>query len=361
LGIEALSDSKLEFVFSENDPEFEYKLIHPALSPLPPGGYLPPAKSAKQICSGPYRIAEWTRKSHVRLEPNAHYPSAHRRPAVEAWFVDDDTTALRLYESDKLDFLRRLTATEIPRYKKSPQFHQIPMARFDYVGFGPELRDQGKLREALSEGIDFKSFLKIFDTQSPPGCPSLPARMLDRVHCQKPDFKKARTLLKELKKPISLEFHFSQMGGDDIARQAEWFQGQWKDHLGLKIGLIPAEQGLYVRRLRADPPAVFRKGVSLDRPTCTAALEIFLKDNPENYLKLDDKKYERLVRETREAKTASLKKTACRRAVDYLMDRHLLIPLGEMYFTVLAKPRFAGWDLNELNQLDLSELHPVLD
>ena len=46
----------------------------------------------------------------------------------------------------------------------------------------------------------------------------------------------------------------------------------------------------------------------------------------------------------------------CRRAIERLLNSNRLIPLGEMYFTIMASPAFTGWDLNELNQLDLSEL-----
>ncbi len=65
-----------------------------------------------------------------------------------------------------------------------------------------------------------------------------------------------------------------------------------KKNLGWTVELRGQEQAVYLARLRDKPPDVFRKGVSLDRPTCLAALEVFLKGNPENYIALDDPKYE---------------------------------------------------------------------
>lgn len=350
LGVEAEDAHTLVIRFAEEDPEFEYKLAQSALSPEPPRG-IPARESARSLsANGPYKIAEWKKGSRVRLIANPEYPGGNpKRPNVEALFVEEDSTALTLFESGKLSFNRRVVASEIPRFRKHPGFHQFPMARFDYVGFGPELANEVKIREALAQGVEFKDFLRIFDTRSQPGCPSLPARLLERVECL--DFKAVK--MTGVRK---LEFQFSKMGGDDIARAAEWFQGQWKKHAGLQVELQGQEQGVYLSGLRLKPPAIFRKGVSLDRPTCLAAVEIFTKGHPENFIRLDDPEYEARVLDLKRAKSETAKKKACTAAVSRLLKTWRLIPLGEMHFTVLADPKFKGWGLNELNQLDLSHL-----
>ncbi len=356
LGIESPSPNTLVFIFAHEDPEFEYRLIHSALSPLPPGGFLEREASALMPVNGPYKIAEWKRGVRVKLQPNDKYTGGNpARPAAEAYFIDEDSTALRLFESGKLNFLRRLVASEFPRFRGTPEFRQIPMARFDYVGFGPALRDQPKARFALARGIEFGDFMRLFDSLSPAGCPSLPSDYMDRVNCLKPDFAAAKKAAFAGETP-KLEMYFSKMGGDDILRAVEWLQGQWKKNLGWTVELKSQEQTSYVAMLREKPPAIFRKGLSLDRPTCLAALEIFLKGNPENFIGLDDPKYEKLVARLTKPLSLPARKKACREAVDYLTSLNRLIPLGEIHFTVLASQKFKGWELNELNQLDLSHL-----
>src|SRR5262245_5937889 len=59
LGVYADSPTTLRIELEGEDLEFEYRLIHPALSPLPPGGYGDRKNAAKQIVSGPYKIGEW--------------------------------------------------------------------------------------------------------------------------------------------------------------------------------------------------------------------------------------------------------------------------------------------------------------
>ena len=358
LGVKAISEDTLEFEFAADDNEFEFKLIHPALSPLPPGGFKNKERATELVASGPYQIAQWKDGAWIRLTRNPFYPTQlkQNRPDAEVLFVENDPTAVSLFEAGKLTFLRRIPAGEIDRFRSKPGFHQIGMARFDYIGFGPQLNDFRELRNALVEGVDFPKFLKLFDTRTEPGCPSLPAKYMDRPYCRKFNLKNAKTSLAKSIKPPKLEFQFSRMGGDDIARAAEFFQGQWQKNLGLEVELAGQEQTLYLRRLRVDPPSIFRKGVNLDRPTCLAALEIFSKDHPENFIHFDEPDFERILKRLASTKDLSLKKRICREGVEFLLNSNRLIPLGEMHFTIMASPEFTGWDLNDLNQLDLSEL-----
>lgn len=358
LGVYALSDSTLKIEFANEDPEFEYKLVNASLAPMPASGVKERQKSTEMIVSGPYKISAWKPGLSITLTANKNYalPANPKRPDLEAYFVDSDATALRLYESGKLNFLRRLTSGEIPRYRGTKDFIQRPFARMEYMGFGPQLLDHPHLREALSLALDFNGFLKLFDTKSPVGCPGVPAKFLDRVNCLKYSPEKAREALQKDKDIPRVEFNFSRMAGDDMQRGAEWFQNQWKKNLNITVSLNAEEQLVYLRLLKTKPPPIFRKGVGLDRPTCLAAMEIFTKDHPENYIHLDDPEFEKLVANLRAQTTESGRKIACRKASEYLTGTHRLLPLGEMYFTMLVNPKFTGWDLNELNHLDLTDL-----
>ena len=357
LGIAAPDPRTVVFTFAEDDFEFEYKLIHPALSPDPPSGFPMVTRAPTLLSSGAYRVIEWSAGGRARLGANPHRPGATSRPPVEMVFVDEDATALNLFESGRLSFLRRLIASEIPRFKARPEFHQVPQARFDYVGFGPALDDRPALRDALTKSVDYPQFLKMFDTRTPPGCISLPARYLRRTACLefRPDeLSLAKGAVAPGDKPP--EFFFSRLGGDDIHRAAEWFAAQWKRNLGLTVDLHSEEQSVYLARLRARAPALFRKGAGLDRPTCLAAVEMFEPGNPENYLRLNDGPFNQTLKELRRARTDERRRELCGRAVTRLLNTRRLIPLGEMLFTLLVDPRFSNWDLSEINQLDLSRL-----
>lgn len=356
LGVVAENEFTLKIDLASPDPDLEYKLALSALAPWPPGGFKKPDQATSQVVSGPYKIVNWKKGQWIDLKPNPHYPSLKPRPDLRVYFIDDDATALRLFQNGKLKFHRRIPNSDLEWAKSQPGFQRIAMARFDYVGFGPQLKEESTLREALVKAIDFTSFLKLIDTISPPGCPSMPSAWLDRVHCQKADFKSARTLWRKLKnKPPPLSFSYSSLGGDDIARTAAWFQNQWKKTLELNVELRPVEQGVYLRELKTNTPPIFRKGISLDRPTCLAALEIFTSGHRDNYIQLQDSRFDQLVKNLAQSSGRTLRSN-CRKAVEHLLSLNRIIPLGEMYFNIVAAPEFTGWQMNSLNQLDLSQL-----
>lgn len=362
LGAEAIDDRTLRLDLEAADPELLMKMIHPALAPQRSNKIPDLAHAPDFLATGPYRIREWKKGNRVILEPNPYYDGGDpKRPVVESLFIEDDSTALRLYELGDLTFLRRVPTEQIPAYRHRPDFMQLPMARFDYLGFGPSLKPYPQLRKALSLSLDFENFRHLFDALGRPGCPSLPTKLYSAPLCLNFNPKAAKSLYASQPWPknVPKRLGFSKMGGADIQRSAEWFQGQWSKNLGLLLELDSQEQVVYLNTLKADPPAVFRKGIGLERPTCLAALENFVKDGPENYIQLDSKKYfevlDRLKVETSPAKAKKL----CTEAIHVLMDENWLIPLGEIHFTMLVNPHYQGWKINSINQLDLSGLHFV--
>jgi oligopeptide transport system substrate-binding protein len=358
---------KLVFDFEREDPEFFFKLSGSVIVPMRTDNF--PDRSMIQNASvnGPYKIANWKSGRKIELVPNPFYPFGEKnRPPVTVLILDEDQTAMNLYESGKLSFLRRLPTSYIPKYKSHPDFKQLPVARFDYIGFGPELIDQPDFRAALSLSADYAGLAKILDALGRPGCPSLPDSYMDRPYCLNFDLEKARAHWAKVKAEIKAKrwpLYFSNLGGDDIKKQMEWFQAQWKKNLGLEVELRGTEQGVYLQLLAKSPPAIFRKGVNLDRPTCLAAVETFAKDGSENFIHLSDPEYEASLKKLRSLAIAHApqgqQRVSCRESVTRLLDRNLIIPLGQIHFTVLASPEFTGWSLNSMNQLDLSRLKLV--
>jgi oligopeptide transport system substrate-binding protein len=365
LGVHASTPSHLIFEFEKPDPEFLYKLTSSVLVPVKSETFPTRERSAEALTNGPYKVVSWSPGRRVRLEPNLKYKRGNPlRPTVEILFVDDDDTAYNLYEQGELTFLRRLPTTMIPTAKKRPDFIQIPVARFDYLGFGPELDQQPALREALAYSLDFKELARIYDARGTPGCPSMPRSLMDDEPCIKFDLTRAKAAFGKVPADVRSKrfaLGFSTMGGDDIKKGAEWEQAQWKKNLGLQVDLESNEQGVYLAKLRERPPAVFRKGIALERPTCLAALETFAKDGSENFIHFESEAYEKIIAQltasTTNEKASKSRKKLCSEGVKILLASNRLLPLGRIHFTLLARPEFKGWSLNEMNQLDLARLH----
>ncbi len=367
VGVNTDSGHKLIFHFEAQDSDFPYRLTHPALSPLPPEGHPPPEEGHLLLTNGPYLVEDWSNRRLIQLKPNPHYQRGDsRRPDVHFVFVEDDHTARRLYDHGRLHFLRRLPTADIPLTQHREDFFQVPLARFDYIGFGPELQKLPHLRRALSLALNYPQLKDLYHALGPPGCPGLPSSYMEKRPCFEFNPQQARQALREHRGQINpgnspetlpaLQLHFSRMGGDDIARGMEWMQNQWKHNLSLDIELRPIEQGMLSQSLRHQPPTLFRRGVPLDRPTCLAALEIFHSSHPENLIQLKSPTYDKIVNDMRHTSSLKARQKLCSQGLKYLMEGYHLIPLGEIHFSMLISQDFTGWKLNELNQLDLKNL-----
>lgn len=348
VGVKALNDLKIQFEFAESSPEFEYSLCQTALSPRP--------ANEKQF-SGPYQLKEWKKKQSIELTKNTHYPTGEPlRPNVEFLFIAEDSSALKLYEKKQLDFLRRLPTSLRKEWENKPDFHAIEILRFDYFGFNKSLGSLEQ-RKLLSEGLDYQDLQKIFQSKGRPGCVPLPDSFFkdDQLPCLK--FREAdKESLKKLNWPQDLVIGFSSQGGDDHRRGAEWMQSQWKNHLGLQFRIQAIENKVFLSRIKDNPPTVFRKGIGLNRPTCLAAVENFSRNHPENFLKIDDEEFEKLIQELRQIPSEKRKKELCSKAVAWLLDRYLMIPSGRFDFFTLLNPNYTGLSLNVMNQLNLENL-----
>lgn len=345
LGITAPDAQTLKFSFESPTPEFEYHLSSLILSPT---------KEKLDAFSGPYKIKEWQRGRKFVLENNNFYVTQNlKRPLVELLFIEEDSIALQLYEKNNLDFLRRLPTLYIPKFKDRQDFIWAPMIRFDYFGFGPELKEQEDLRKAFTYSLNYPEWQKLFSSEGRPGCMGLPDKWFtSKAPCYDFDLKKIPAVKTDKTWTVS----FSSMGGDDHKRATEWMQAQWLQNAKLKTNIVMRENKIYIKELKQSPSAIFRKGVTPDRPTCLAALETFSSSNPENYIGLVSQEYEKILLKLSSATKDSERKKFCQEGADFLMKKHLFIPTGMIHFSMLARPHFKGWKLNEMNELDLSGL-----
>ncbi len=347
VGIKAIDDRTLEFEFTEPQPEFEYNLCQTTLSPRP--------SNPKQF-SGPYQLKDWKKSKSLLLTQNPNYPTGNsQRPDVEFLFILDDSTALKLYEKNQLDFLRRLPTSLYQQWKDKPDFKSFEILRFDYYGFNQDL-DSIEQRKLLSESLDYEDLQKIFQSKGRPGCVALPSSFFQNGEIPCIHFKPTLSPPPKISWSKDMVISYSVQGGDDHRRLAEWLQSQWKKRLDLNFRIQGMENKIFIAQLHNKPTTVFRKGVTLDRPTCLSALEIFHQDHPENFLKINSKDYEKLLSEIKSTTNESKKKALCTRSVKWLLDQYKLIPSGRFDFFTLLKPNYKGLQLNLMNQLNLEDL-----
>lgn len=357
LGVTA-TGTELKFRLKRPHREFLHRLTSPHLTPFRSTN---PDKSSKADFAGlgAYRLGAWRPGVKFELAPNPFSFEGHPdRPRLEVLFVVEDSVALKLYQSGELQFLRRLPTAYIDQARGKPDYFEIDQVRFDYFGFTKKFRERPEnrvLQQAMSLAFPFEEMRALYHAKPRPGCFGLPAKLSDGQVCFDEDPAAARQLLAGKKiEPIPALYSQSV---DDHRRALEWLQLKLQSRAGLPLRLEGVETKTFLDRLDRRDASFFRRGVAPDRPTCAAVLENFLPGAAENYLDLDEKilndAVPALLKESSETKKARL----CREVLEKLRGDFVMIPTGPIFFSVLADPAFVGWDLNELNQLDLKDLH----
>lgn len=356
--VEVKSSSEVQFHLINEEPRFQERLTSPLLGPIASTQF-PKIENADQlVTAGPYKVEKWEIKKRIRLTPNAFYQGHPQRPPVEFYFIPEETTALLLYQTGKLDFLRRLPTAYLKSYEGKPELHQSPLIRFDYIGFGPALENQPELRKILSESLRYEEWQKMLSARGRPGCFGIGKDLIKSDPCvsfNQADVKAAKEWLKKNKIP-KLEIHYSTLGGEDHKRSMEWAQSEWKKNLDLYIAVKGLDNALFQKELMEAPPTMFRFGVALEHLSCANALKSFL-HSPNRPLPFKQEPLLSIVRQLQAQKPSQSDAPLCEKALLALLEKHWIIPLGRIHTSLLVKPEWKGWQLTALNVLDLSNLH----
>lgn len=346
------------FNLNKEEPRFQERLTSPLLAPLFSVTIPRPEAGETFITSGPYQIKKWDVKKKVLLSPNPYFKGHPMRPFLEFYFIAEDTTALTLYQTGKLDFLRRLPTAYLKAYQGKPDLHLLPLTRFDYLGFGPALEKEPGLRRILSRSVNYEDWKTILSARGRPGCFGI---ALDLTHADPCfDFEPTqinswRESLKKLQLP-PLEINYSTLGGDDHKRSMEWLQSEWKKNLGITVAVKGLENSIFQKVVNEATPSIFRYGVALDHLSCANALKQFLQ-NPKSSMPFKKEPLLSISQQLNQRSTLESEEELCIKAMKILIEDSWIIPLGRIHMSVLAKPEWKGWNLTPLNILDLSQLH----
>jgi oligopeptide transport system substrate-binding protein len=339
----------ISFELEKPDAEFLYRLIDPAVSPHrnSANGF-----SSGLVASGPYVFVKRQPGRSLLFTTNKNFFVHADRPDVEAMVVDSDDTALRMFEKGGLNLHRRVPPDAVKEYQTRPGFFWRPLLRFDYLGLGPATASDKLLRQNIAASVvrQSKDYEKLFIV-GPTGCVSLTKDILASPVCMD------STIVAEETPHIPLALEVSNQGAIIVTRQAELFREGWKKNLNLDVEIRTVELGQLENELRHSPPAIFRRGVNLERPTCLAALELFESGSANNFVGFNDPTYDAILQKMREPQSPAKRSALCAEAIKKLYASALVIPLSESRFPMVSDQKFDGFRINELGQLDLSRLH----
>ena len=319
VGIKAKDDYTLEFRLSQPAPFFLKTLIMPIYFPVNEkalatngDGYATEAK--KSIYNGPFIMEKWVHNNKVVMKKNPNYWNAKniKVDTLTGLIVTDFEAATNLFENRELD-LTKISVEKMANYEGKPELHKFPNGRVYYLGFNtsnPVLKNQ-KVREALSLAIDRKELVSsILNGAGIVGS----GIVSNGTAGEKGDFRaeagdlfagfakvNAKQLfdegLKELKMtPAQVKLHLLVDENGTGKKEAEFYQSQWKDKLGIDVDVEVLTKKERIARAKAGDFEIVRYAWGPDYADPMTYLEIFhSKAKDINFAKYSNPEYDELI------------------------------------------------------------------
>ena len=317
------------------------------------------------VTCGPFKLKELKHKDKIVLVANpSYFEGAPSLQEVHALIVKNDNTAVDLYETGKLDILRRLPALTIEKYKNHPSHVSLPFLRGYYYGFNvtkPPFTDV-RVRKAFAMAIDKSVFPELLKGGQIPVSSWVPPGMAG----YEPDVglkynpEKAKILLAEAGYPggrglSDVSAYFDSR--DDNKIIAEKLQQLWKQNLNVDVKLENQEWKVHLRQIHIDPPQMFRLGWGADFPDPDNFLRLFTSNSGNNNTRWGSSEFDQLVLGAAAEPDLAKRLKLYQRAQKILLEEGVaIVPLFVDSLNYLVKPHVKGLWMNSMERFVLKKI-----
>ncbi len=373
VGIHALDERTLEVTLKHPVPYFLNLVGFYPMSPVNRAcverhGYPAWTKPENIVCNGAFQLEFRRIRDRIRLRKNPLYWDARnvKLETVDALAIKSDTTMLNLYMTGEADWITTVPNTVISKLAKRPQGDFAPapyLATYHYIinVTRPPL-DDARVRRALTLALDREQIVRdVTQAGQIPGRSMTPLEIrkyidYDPPQCGKRNVKEAKRLLAEAGYPEGrglgkVEILYNTSEGHQTI--AEVIQAQWKDALGINVGLRNQEWTAYLDSRQKKQYQVCRAGWIGDYVDPNTFLNLFVSDGPQNHTGWSNQEYDELVKKARGEPDDKKRLDYFRRAERILMDELPVIPIYFYVSTSMVRPYVKGWYPN------IQDVHPL--
>ena len=310
------------------------------------------------VVIGPYTLHVWEHVYKLVLKRNPQYwGTSPKIEEIVAYIVNEDSTALHLYDTNKLDHLSRLPSTDLPHLEKRPDFVRAPYLRGYYYGINTSKKpfDDVRIRKAFAMSVDRTIFPKILKGGQLPARswlpPGMPGHNSDIGLPYDPQ--QAQKLLTEAGYPDGKGFPKVVVAydtRDDNKLVAESLQQQWKQNLKVSVEVQNQEWKVHLKALEIDPPHLWRLGWGADYPDPDNFMNLFTGYSGNNHTRWTHKAYDDLIIQAAGEREWSRRAELYNKAQKILCEQEIpIIPLFVETQNILLKSYVKGFELNALD------------
>jgi oligopeptide transport system substrate-binding protein len=328
--------------------------------------------------TGRYRIVERRIDRSIRLEPNPNHFSvlddqgkvrvAELPRPIVLQVIQDDTTALNLFESGDLDILSRIPNLEVDRIRRRFKVVTDPFYATFFFSFNINKApfNQVENRRAFAAAIDRESIAKLLGNGERASLQWVPDG-LDEHHQSRDVSEENEKLPVTLKKALSavkargfpgqppVELAYDQSSRNQLI--AEKVQSDILKALGLSLALRPVDWKTHVRQLGADSAPVWRFGWMAPFRDPISHLQAFTSADPNNHARYSNPEYDALVEEISTTEPGDKRSELLARAQKILVeDDAIVVPIFHAAQTHATRPRVLGFRVNAFGTVRFDQL-----
>lgn len=357
--IQALSDQDLEIRLKAPDPLFLHKLTLPPALPA----RLDRLAANKGIwaenfpVTGAYKIAVHKRDQFLMLEPNFQYWRLDPGTRVDSlnWVflrvIQDESTALSLFEKGKLDILTRVPSYDFARLKKEGRIRSDPALMTYYLAFNTRKApfDRAEARRAFAAAIHKSELVESLGTGEQPASSLIPKPL-----------EGFRLFVKQAEKPMKFELKKWVIGFDSGARNqliVEKIQQDLKKKFGVIVELQPRDWKSHIQSLTTDAPMVYRFAWLAPYRDALTFLQPFTSKDPNNYTGFKDPQFDAWVERANLMEPGVKRTEVIEQAQKFLVDQEaIVIPLYHYQHIFAVGTRVKDFQVNAFGTVFYREL-----
>jgi oligopeptide transport system substrate-binding protein len=319
-------------------------------------------KPGKMVTVGPYVLAAHEPDTRIVLAPNPHYYGTRGNiEQVVGQIVKEDSTALTLYESGKIDFLTDIPGLDLKRLSDRPDLKAFPYLKTGYLGLvvNHQAVPLG-VRKAIAMGIDKSRFAELLYGRQQAASSFVPPKMMGYSTKLGLPFNvaKAQAALREsgydTSKPVEIQLLIPNW--DKPVTMAQFIQGELKKNLGLNVTIQPFDHKTFRAQVDLRQFPSFILSWSADYPDPDNFLSLFLSDSGNNRTNWKNGVYDGLVLRARAASSGREKLYFDAQKLLLETDA-VVVPLYYEPQMALVKPRAKGFALNPVNYMYLKQVN----
>jgi oligopeptide transport system substrate-binding protein len=363
VGVKATSPTQIDVELDKSMSYFPHLLTHHSTYPIRADII---AKFGDQwtkpeniVTLGAYKLKVWQHDKMIVLVRNdGYYGEKALIKNIAAYMLQEQGTAINLFDSGKLDSVHRLPSVELRKLKTRKEYKEVGTLQTYFYGINVKRppMDNVLVRRAIAMSIDRQQIVQMLAGGENPMTSWVPSGMFGYESQRGLPFnpQKAKALLKQagysdVSKFPKLEIKFNTT--EDHQRIAENVQAQLKQNLGINVELKNEEWKVYLTTLKTDPPHLFRFGWQADYPDPDNFLTVMASFSDNNYTKWKNLKFDELILKGAGQTDREQRRQSYSEAQKILVEEDVpVIPFFGSVNHLLISDRLENYPLNVLDR-----------